>query len=143
MLIDTHAHSNFNAYKFDADEVIRRSLDNGVWMINVGSQYETSKRAVEIAERYKAGIYAAVGLHPIHLANGIFKTKIDQEEIEFRTREEDFDYEKYKALANSPKVVAIGEIGLDYYYRPKTKIKFQQFEKKQKVNGYPAENNNH
>jgi len=150
MLIDTHAHSNFNAYKFDADEVIRRSLDNGVWMINVGSQYETSKRAVEIAERYKAGIYAAVGLHPIHLANGIFKipkpagragipvaegdlgTKIDQEEIEFRTREEDFDYEKYKALANSPKVVAIGEIGLDYYYRPKTKIKFQQFEKKQK-----------
>lgn len=53
MLIDTHAHLNFNAYKKDADEVIRRSLKNNVWMINVGSNYETSKRAVEIAKNYE------------------------------------------------------------------------------------------
>ncbi len=133
MLIDTHAHVNFNAYKDDADEVIRRSLDNGVWMINVGSQYETSRRAVEIAKRYSQGVFAAIGLHPIHLSDGIFKTKIDTEEISFPTREEEFNYEKYEELAKSEeKVVAIGEIGLDYYYRPKTKIKLEQFKQKQK-----------
>ncbi len=132
MLIDTHAHLNFSAYKNDAEEVIKRSLDNNIWMINVGSQYETSKRAVEIAEKYPKGVYAAVGLHPIHLSSGIFKTKIDKEEIEFETREEEFDYEKYKKLASSKKVVAIGEIGLDYYYKPKTKIKLAVFKEKQK-----------
>ncbi len=133
MLIDTHAHLNFNAYKDDADEVIRRSLDSDVWMINVGSQYETSKRAVEIAERYEKGVYAAIGLHPIHLETGLVKVKVDQEEVEFKTREEDFDYEKYKNLARSKKVVAVGEIGLDYYYRPKTKSKLAVFKEKQRT----------
>jgi len=95
MLIDTHAHLNFNAFKDDFDQVIKRSLDGNVWMINVGSNFKTSKRAVEIAEKYK-GVYAAIGLHPIHA-------------------EEEFDIEKYKELAKSDKVVAIGEIGLDYY----------------------------
>jgi len=132
MVIDTHAHLNFNAYKTDLDEVIRRSLDNNIWMINVGSQYETSKKAVEIAEKYPEGVYAAVGLHPIHLSKGIFKTKIDKEEIEFQTKEEEFDYQKYKELAKSKKVVAIGETGLDYYYRPKTKKKLEEFKQKQK-----------
>jgi len=126
MLIDTHAHLNFNAYKDDVDEVIKRSLDNNIWMINVGSQYETSRKAVEMAEKYPVGVYAAVGLHPIHLSNGIFKTKIDTEEIEFNTKEEEFSYEDYKKLAQSKKVVAIGETGFDYYYRPKTKIKLEQ-----------------
>lgn len=132
MLIDTHAHLNFNAYKTDLDEVIRRSLENDVWMINVGSQYETSERAIAIAERYEKGVYAAIGLHPIHLSAGIFKTKIDVEEIEFQTCEEEFDYEKYKELAKNEKVVAIGEIGLDYYYKPKTKTRLEQFKNKQK-----------
>ena len=132
MLIDTHAHLNFNAFKNDIEEVIKRSLDSNVWMLNVGSQYETSKRAVEIAEKYPKGVYAAIGLHPIHLASGIFKTKIDKEEIEFKTIEENFDYEKYRELAKSPKVIAVGEIGLDYYYRPKTKTKIEQFKNRQK-----------
>jgi len=133
MLIDTHAHVNFNAFKSDADEVIRRSLDNNVWMINVGSQYSTSKRAVEMAEKYPEGVYATIGLHPIHLSSGIFKTKVDTEEIEFQTKEENFDYEKYKDLAKSKKVVAIGEIGFDYWYRPKTKTKLAVFKEKQRT----------
>ncbi len=70
MIIDTHSHVNFNAFKNDADEVIRRSLDNDTWMINVGSQYSTSKRAIDIAERHKEGVYAAVGLHHIYLETG-------------------------------------------------------------------------
>ncbi|HRY63468.1 MAG TPA: TatD family hydrolase, partial [Patescibacteria group bacterium] len=61
-LIDSHAHVNFNAYKDDGDAVIRRSLGKGIWLINVGSQYDTSKRAAEIANQYKEGVYAAIGL---------------------------------------------------------------------------------
>lgn len=97
MLIDTHSHLNFNAYKNDLEEVIKRSLAENVWMINVGSNYDTSKRAVEIAEKYDKGVFAAIGLHPIHADS------------------EEFDRKKYKELAMSRKVVAIGEIGLDYY----------------------------
>ncbi len=96
MLIDTHAHLNFSAYKSDAVEVTKRTLAGDTWMINVGSQYSTSKRAVEMAEKYKEGVYAAIGLHPIHAVN------------------EEFAREDYKDLAKSSKVVAVGEIGLDY-----------------------------
>ena len=116
MTIDTHAHLNFNAYKNDSDKVAKRSLSNDIWMINVGSQYSTSERAVGMAERYDKGVYAAVGLHPIHLKAGL--VKLDHEEVQFETIEESFDCEKYKALAlSSKKVVAIGEIGLDYYWK--------------------------
>jgi len=117
MLIDTHAHVNFNAFREDWESVIKYALKNNVWMINVGSQYSTSKRAVEIAQRYQEGVYASVALHPIHLKNKRIKEGIDEfEEIEFLTREEEFNYENYKKLAQGPKVVAIGETGLDYYH---------------------------
>lgn len=96
MLIDTHAHLNFNDFRNDFDKVIKRSLDEDIWMINVGSNYETSKKAKEIAEKYD-GVFAAIGLHPIH------------------AEDESFDEEKYKELSRSDKVVAIGEIGLDYF----------------------------
>jgi len=132
MLVDTHAHVNFNAYKKDAKEVIYRSLNSDVWMINIGTNYETSKKAVEIAQNYEKGVYAAVGLHPIHLETGLVKIKNDKEEIEVNTREEEFDYQKYKNLAKKPKVVAIGEFGLDYYWRPKTTKKKALFKQKQK-----------
>ncbi|GAH20750.1 unnamed protein product, partial [marine sediment metagenome] len=132
MLIDTHAHLNFDAYKADSEEVIKRTLENNVWVINVGTQYNTSKKAIEIAEKQKRGVYAAIGLHPIHLNTGLVKMKLDQEEIAFNSREEEFDYEKYKKLAQSEKIVAIGEIGLDYYYKPKTKRKLELFKEKQR-----------
>ena len=115
MLIDTHAHLNFNAFKNDFDEIIKRSLAENIWVINVGSKYETSKRAVEIAEKYEKGIYAAIGLHPIH------------------AKDENFNASKYRSLCQSDKVVAIGEIGLDYYYKPKTKRKLELFKEKQRT----------
>lgn len=127
MLIDTHAHVNFAVFREDANKVVERALKENVWIINIGSQYETSKRAVEIAERYPEGVYAAVALHPIHL--GPSKVIDEQEEeplLKFKTREEEFDKEKYRELAKNPKVVAIGETGLDYYYaeadKPRTDI---------------------
>lgn len=139
MLIDTHAHINFNAFGDDADEVLQRAFENDIWMIMPGSQYTTSKRAVEIAEQYEEGVYAAVGIHPIHLD----KRRVDVQEVQsteepeqpwmlFDTRAEDFDYEKYKELAQSKKVVAIGEVGLDYYYQPKGKAKREEYRSRQK-----------
>lgn len=126
MLIDTHAHVNFNAFKEDGDKVIRRSLDSETWMINVGSQASTSARAVKIAEKYEKGVYAAVGLHPIHL----WESYHDFSELSFKTRAEEFDYNFYKNLTVSEKVVAIGEIGLDYYHLPKDRA--DELKKKQK-----------
>ena len=130
MFIDTHAHLNFNTFKDNADEIIRRCLDGGVLMINIGTNYETSKKAVETAERYKKGVFAAIGLHPINFDTGLVKIKND--ELEGSHFEKEFYYEKYKNLAKSNKVVAIGEIGLDYYWRPKTTRKKELFKQKQK-----------
>jgi TatD DNase family protein len=130
MLIDTHAHINFNAYKSDADKVINRCLENNIWMINIGTNFETSKKAVEIAQKHEKGVFAAIGLHPINLDTGLVKIKVD--ESEGSHFEKEFDFEKYKELAKSQKVVAIGEIGLDYYWKPKTKRKLELFKEKQK-----------
>jgi TatD DNase family protein len=132
MIIDTHSHVNFNAYKDDRDEVVKRTLAEGIWMINVGTKYETSKSAIELAEKNETGVYAAIGLHPIYAAAEFQKIKTDPDEGEFLVKEQDFDKEKYKELAKSKKVVAIGEIGLDYYYRPKSAIKLEEFKAKQK-----------
>ncbi len=132
MIIDTHAHLNFNAFKDDVDEVIRRSLDAGVWTINAGAKYESSQRAVELAEKYQKGVFAAIGLHPIHATPDFKKSREEPSEGGPLASGEIFDKEKYKDLAKSKKVVAIGEIGLDYYYKPKTNVKIQDFKNKQK-----------
>lgn len=112
---DIHAHPNFAAFEGDREEVIKRALEAGVFMNVVGTQKDTSRAAVELAETHE-GVYATVGLHPIHTG----KSFHDKEEIgeggqEFTSRGEEFNYEFYKRLASHPKVVAIGECGLDYY----------------------------
>lgn len=102
MLIDTHAHLNFPDYKRDLDEVINRSVRNGVTkIICVSSNIGDSQKAIEIAQKYPGVVYAAVGIHPqkTDLANN------------------DSPKEQIKKLAKSAKqkeVVAIGECGLDY-----------------------------
>lgn len=112
--IDAHSHINFNAYKDDAEEVIRRSVDDGTGMLAVGSQSTTSERAVEYAELHD-GIWAVVGLHPTHLYDHV----VDEQEVHYTSRNETFDPAFYGALAaRSKKVVGIGECGLDYYRLP-------------------------
>ncbi|HNV96900.1 MAG TPA: TatD family hydrolase [bacterium] len=99
MLIDTHAHLNFKAFKNDLEDVYKRCEDAEMSVINVGAQFGTSKRAVEIT-KYK-NFYASLGLHPIHVFD------------------EDFIIEDYRKLINE-KTVAIGETGLDYFHSPKS-----------------------
>lgn len=64
--IDTHCHVNFAAYDGDREDVIDRTLKADTWIVNVGTQKDTSRSAVELAEKYEKGVYATVGLHPIH-----------------------------------------------------------------------------
>ncbi len=98
MLIDSHAHLQDREYKNDLDQVLDRATLAGVdTIICIGFDYSASQKAVELAGKNK-NIYAAVGIHP-HDA----KT-LDEQTLE-----------KLYNLALNPKVVAIGEIGLDYY----------------------------
>lgn len=107
MLIDSHAHLNFNDFKNDWQQVITDCQKDDVWMINIGSQFKTSKKAIEIADQYDQGVYAAIGLHPIHVEGSNFQP-------------EKFNIQDYKNLAtSSKKVVAIGETGLDFFHNDK------------------------
>ncbi len=115
MLIDTHAHINLKDYKDDGDAVLKRALAQDIWMINVGSEKKTSRRAVEYAQKYERGVFAAVGLHPIQLRAQEIEEKENGETIKFTIPAEEFSEEYYADLARQDKVVAIGEIGLDYY----------------------------
>lgn len=98
--------------------MLSRCLAGGMQVVNVGSQYSTSRRAVDYAHKFEKGIWAAVGIHPVHLKKGSFvhRDPEELEEIEIPTHGERFDYAKYLELARDEKVVALGEIGLDYHH---------------------------
>jgi len=99
ILIDSHAHIYYRDYSGDFDEMLLRAAEAGVGaMIVVGTDIESSRQSVELAEKYPQ-LYAAVGIHP-HDAG--------------RVTEACYDVIRELALS-SPKVVAIGEIGLDFY----------------------------
>lgn len=132
MIIDTHSHVQFHAFKDDRDEVVKKTLAQDIWMINVGTKFQTSQEAVLLAEKYDTGVFAAIGLHPMYAAAEFMKVRHDASEEESLVLETEFDKEKYRVLATSKKVVAIGEIGLDYYYKPKTVTKLAEFKEKQK-----------
>lgn len=107
---DTHTHLQFKAFENNVDEVIKRSKNAGVdKIIVVGTNLETSKKAVELAEKHE-GLYASIGLHPHHVFS-----LIKGETTSYLSPLEE--------LIPHPKVVAIGETGLDYHIYQKTKYK--------------------
>ena len=114
-LIDTHTHINLRAFKDDAHETIQRALDAGVAIVNVGTQIDTSRQAVELLKDFSENVYAVIGLHPTHTYAHEYE---DDEEVKFKTREEHFDANLYRDLAVDSRVVGIGECGLDYYRMP-------------------------
>jgi TatD DNase family protein len=125
--IDTHAHLNLSAFSEDVDEVAKRCMDEAVSVINIGTKFSTSKRAVELAEQYEH-LYAIVGLHPIQTVPGTH----DEDEIGeggkgFVSRGEVFDFAAMKTLATtSAKVVGIGECGFDYWHCPTETYEIQE-----------------
>jgi TatD DNase family protein len=125
--IDTHAHLNLSAFVDDVDEVVKRCVEEEVGVINIGTKLSTSQRAVELATKHDH-LYAIVGLHPIQTVPG----RHDEDEIgeggkPFATRGEIFDFAAFKTLAtSSPKVVAIGECGFDYWHCPPETYEIQE-----------------
>ncbi|OGH70143.1 MAG: hypothetical protein A3C90_00665 [Candidatus Magasanikbacteria bacterium RIFCSPHIGHO2_02_FULL_51_14] len=113
MLFDSHCHLQFRAYDEDRGEVIRRCQEKGVVLNIVGTQSDTSRMAVELAEQYD-NMYATIGLHPIqeHVV------AVEEEGSSFTSRGEAFDTALYDELAQSKKVIAIGETGLDRFHVP-------------------------
>ncbi len=98
MLVDTHAHLDDERFDADRDAVIERAIEAGVaFIINPGTDLDSSRRAVGLAEKYDC-VYAAVGVHPHETASLADKA-----------------YAALRELADHEKVVAIGEVGLDYY----------------------------
>jgi len=105
VLIDTHAHLDYPDFANDLDDVLRRSSDAGVTrIITIGTSIESSRRAIALAEKYPA-VYAAIGVHPTSIENA----------------EEDV-FTPLRELAKNPRVVAIGETGLDYHHLPSEEV---------------------
>ncbi len=97
-LIDSHCHLNLSAFDDDVDAAVQRALAAGVEkMMVIGTNMADSIRAIELAHQYPS-IYATIGIHPHDSKNA-----------------DGAGYERFKALADDPKVVAYGEIGLDFY----------------------------
>lgn len=101
MLFDSHAHVNFEKFHDDWKAVLDDCQKQSIYVVNIGSQLETSSRGVDLAEKYEKGVYSAIGLHPTHT----------------HEKEHIFDYKKYSELIrSSKKVVAVGETGIDFYH---------------------------
>ena len=109
LIFDTHAHYDDEAFDADREELLASMPENGVGLIvDPGCDLESSRRAVEIAEKYPH-VYAAVGWHPENCAPYTSES-----------------LDTLRAWAKSPKVVAIGEIGLDYYWEQNPPREWQQ-----------------
>jgi TatD DNase family protein len=101
MLIETHAHLDYPDFANDLDDVIRRATEVGVTrIITIGTSVESSRRAVDLAEKYR-NVFAVIGVHPTYVAEA-------GDDVIASLRE----------LAKNPRVVAFGETGLDYHDLP-------------------------
>ena len=96
---DIHSHLNFKDYQSDLDDVINRLKETETHTIVVGTDFESSAKGVDLAGRHPE-IYACIGVHPTD-------------------KSESFEVDKFESLVQNPKVVAIGECGLDFYHAKK------------------------
>ena len=105
MLIETHAHLDYPDFANDLDDVLRRASEAGVTrIITIGTSVESSRRAIALAEKYPA-VFAVIGVHPTYVEEA-------QDDVITPLRE----------LAKNPRVVAIGETGLDYHRLPSEEV---------------------
>lgn len=109
---DSHCHLQLSQFDADRDAVLERMQEKEMGAVIIGTDFKESREGVELAEQYDF-LWASVGLHPTDNV------------------EEEFDISAYEELAHDPKVVAIGECGLDYFHaggeaKPKQKIRFEK-----------------
>ena len=99
MLVDTHCHLNFSAFDGDREEILDRARQAGITgIVNPGIDLQTSREVVKLAQDFQE-VFAAVGIHPNDASTW-----------------NDLSYDSLTEIASHPKVIAIGEIGLDYYW---------------------------
>ena len=111
MIFDSHAHYDDKQFDLDRNELLSSMKKNGIEkIVNIGANIESSKKCLELSERY-SNVYAAVGVHP--------------SEIECLNEE---GMKWLKEATTHEKVVAIGEIGLDYYWEKDPVVRQQQKE---------------
>ena len=106
-LFDSHCHLHFPQFDADREAVLARMQEKDMGAVLIGTDLETSKAALELAKQHDF-LWASVGLHPTHTG--------------------DFDISKFRELAGDPKVVAIGECGLDYFRSEKSEGQKERFE---------------
>ncbi|MCF7865713.1 MAG: TatD family hydrolase [Candidatus Pacebacteria bacterium] len=139
--IDCHAHVNFPNYDTDRAEVIARAHAEGVAIINVGTTLEASRDIVKLAEQYESGVYAIVGMHPLHVKYDKDQTDSEQQTVDSNLNKdgeskntntvqdvisahyshdysEDFDEVEFEKLVAHPKTVGVGECGIDIFKLP-------------------------
>lgn len=127
--IDVHGHIQFPIFDADRAEIIKRAELSGVKMIAVGTQAETSRRAIEIAREFPNNVWATVGFHPNHAIDpkqtdsGSSWHHDNNEQA--NTEPEKFNINVLRELAIDPKVVAISECGFDLF-RDSDNLKFQE-----------------
>lgn len=149
-LFDNHAHYNDEKFELDRDEIIKKIYESGVTKIMcAGYSLESSKKALEIAKNYDF-IYTIAGISPNDIP-GRFAGEVEDENLEGKSVQEvqeiftssleivDKQLEEIEELAKSSKVVAIGEIGLDYYWNKcnkelQKKVFIKQIELANKLN---------
>jgi TatD DNase family protein len=112
-LIDCHAHLDDPILAHDLDAVVRHARDAGVWVVTVGSDLASSKKAVAIAETYGDGVFAAVGVHPLRAPTD-------------RLSQGGLHLGEFRELLRHPKTVAVGEVGLDYSRLPSGRLSAKQ-----------------
>ncbi len=105
-LIDSHCHLHFPAYGENIGEVLGRMQKNNVWAVTVGTTAKTSRAGIDFAHQHE-DVFATVGHHPEHLTSSF--------EDEYEGADDPFDIEKLRELVRDPKVVSIGETGLDFF----------------------------
>ncbi|MEK7109195.1 MAG: TatD family hydrolase [Patescibacteria group bacterium] len=108
-LFDAHCHLQLPQYDADREAVLARMQEQGMGAMIIGTDFETSKAGLELAKQYDF-LWASVGLHPND------------------NKDEHYDISKYEELAQNPKVVAIGECGLDYFRSEKSEGQKERFE---------------
>lgn len=105
-MLDAHCHMQFHKFDADADTVIRDAVSKGVTtIVNTGTSIDSSYKAVDFAQKYD-GLYAIVGIHPHHA---------DKTDAEFEGIPPEDWLEKLEYLAQQPKVIGIGEVGMDFW----------------------------
>ncbi len=115
-MFDTHCHLNFKRYKKTLDQVIVRAHEAGVTTIVIpGTDVKSSKKAVEIAQSHE-GMFAAVGIHPHHAAkymSSVIPNPDSESRDQWIQKQVQYDMKIIEILISQPKVVAVGEVGMD------------------------------